>query len=230
MRRAAAAGLVLVAAAGAARWAAGQAAPAAVAETEAGTAPAALAVPAGRCVAVVTDGLFTAGEWDDAARVAVAEGVTLLVKEQGGVVFIGLRGEVQAGIGPSEVFLAAAGGPIHRLHVSAQLGETVLPATGEAPPYRFGLTTGWYANELRRDEALAGTLMKEGRPPIEKLMATYFPSEGIELAVRREKVAGKVWLLRLAASAMSGGRPGMVVWPAGTAERATDGWLELRLP
>jgi hypothetical protein len=222
MQRAAVAGLVLVAAAGAAGRAASQ--------TAAGGAVAPVAVPAGRCVAVVTDGLFTAGEWDDAARVAVAEGVTLHLKELGGVVFIGLRGEVQAGIGPSEVFLAAPGGPIHRLHVSAQLAETVLPAEGEAPPYRFGLTTGWYANELRRDEALAGTLMKEGRPPIEKLMATYYPSDGIELAVRREKLAGKVWLLRLAASAMSGGRPGMVVWPAGTAERATDGWLELRLP
>ncbi len=192
--------------------------------------PTPVSVPAGRCVPVVTDGLFTAGEWDDAARVAVADGVTLLVKAQGGVVFIGVRSQVQAGIGPSELFLAAPSGPVQRLHVSAQLAETVLPAAGEAPPYRFGLTTGWYANELRRDEALAASLMKEGRPPIEKLMATAYPSDGIELAVRREKIAGAVWLLRLAVSAVSAGRPGMVVYPPDTAERATAGWLELRLP
>jgi len=224
MRRAAVASVALAAAAGAAGWAAGQAA----AGASERVAP--VAVPAGRCVPVLTDGLFTAGEWDDAARVAVADGVTLLVKELGGVVLIGVRSAVQAGIGPSEVFLAAPDGPVHRLHVSAQLAETVLPAAGEAQPYRFGLTTGWYANELRRDEELAARVMKEGRPPIEKLMATAYPSDGIEIAVRREKIAGPVWLLRLAASALVGGRPGMVVFPPDTAERVTDRWLELRLP
>jgi hypothetical protein len=221
MRWAAMLGLVFVAGAGAAGRAEGQAA--------GGAAPAPVVVPQGRCTPVVTDGLFTAGEWDDAARVVVAESVTLLVKELGGVVFIGVRGQVQAGIGPSEVFLAAPSGPVHRLHVSAQLAETVLPALGEAPPYRFGLTTGWYANELRRDEELAGKLMRDGRPPIEQVMATYYPSDGIELAVRREKIEGTVWLLRLAASALVGDRPAMVVYPPDTAERATDGWLKLRL-
>jgi hypothetical protein len=37
---------------------------------------ASVAVPQGNGVPVITDGIFTPGEWDDAQRVAVADGVT----------------------------------------------------------------------------------------------------------------------------------------------------------
>ena len=70
------------------------------------------------------------------------------------------------------IILAAPGGPIHELHVSAQLGEKVLPATGEAPPFRFGYTSEWYANEQRRDMQEGERLQKEGKNPIEIMIAT----------------------------------------------------------
>ena len=201
----------------------------AVAGASGGSAPAEIAVPEGNGVPVITDGLFSPGEWDDAHRLALTPSVQLYVKQYRGVVFIGVRGSGQGGIGPSGLFLAAPGGPIHELHVSAQLGEKVLPATGEAPPFRWGYTTDWYANEQRRDVDEGERLKKEGKNPIEIMIATSYPSDGIEFAIRRSKLAGPRWLMRLQASALEGGKPGMLVHPAGTAERATDGWQALRL-
>ncbi len=191
-------------------------------------APAEIRVPEGSGVPVITDGLFSPGEWDDATRVALAATVQLYVKQYRGVVFVGIRGSGPAGIGPSELLLAAPGGPVHKLHVSAQLGEVVLPATGDAPPFRYGYTSDWYANEQRRDMGEAERLEKEGRNPIEIMTATSYPSDGIEFAIRRSKLPGPRWLMRLGISFLEGGKPGWLVHPTATAERATDGWQALR--
>ena len=89
-----------------------------------------IAVPEGNGVPVITDGVFSPGEWDDAHRLAVTASVHLFLKRYRGVVFIGVRGSGPAGIGPSDLFLAVPGGPIHQLHVSAQLGEVAPPGCG----------------------------------------------------------------------------------------------------
>jgi len=199
-----------------------------VAGASGGQGPAEIAVPEGNGVPVITDGIFSPGEWDDAHRLALTSSVQLFVKQYRGVVFIGVRGSGQGGIGPSGLSLAVPGGPIHLLHVSAQLGEIVLPATGDAPPFRFGYTSDWYANEQRRDMEEAERLKKEGKDPIQIMIATAYPTDGIEFAIRRSKIPGPRWLMRLEASALEGGKPGMLVHPAGTTERATDGWQALR--
>ena len=185
-------------------------------------------IPEGNGVPVIADGIFSPGEWEDALCIPLRDTVTLHVKEYRGVVFIGVRGQGNAGIGPSELFLAVPDGKIHKLHVSAQLSEAVLPASGAEAPTRFGLTTGWYANELRRDMEEAARLGKEGKSPIEIMRATSYPSDGIEFAIRRSKLPGQRWLLRLWASAIIGDKPGMLTYPEAAAERTTEGWLELR--
>jgi len=150
-------------------------------------------VPEGNGAPVITDGLFSPGEWDDALRIALSETVELRLKRYRGVVYIGVRGLNTAGIGigPSELFLAAPGGQIHKLHVSAQLHEVVLPPTGAEPPSRFGLTPDWYANELRRDMMESQRLEKEGKSPFDIIRATSYPSDGIEFAIRRSKFPGQ---------------------------------------
>jgi hypothetical protein len=217
---------VLVVVAVASRGVSGQEVPSAQASKAAVVSP--VTVPEGNGAPVITDGLFSSGEWDDALRIVLRDPVTLHLKEYRGVVFIGVRGQGTAAIGPSDLFLAVPGGPIQKLHVSAQLSEVVLPPTGVEPPSRFGLTTDWYANELRRDMELAGRLEKEGKSPIEIIGATSYPSDGIEFAIRRSKFPGQRLLMRLSASALVGGVPGMLVYPPAAAERTTDGWLELR--
>jgi hypothetical protein len=191
--------------------------------------PGPIVVPEGDGAPVITDGLFSPGEWDDAVRTPVGNSVALHLKRWRDVVYVGVRGEDVVGVGPSELCLAVPGGPVLKLHVSSQLYEVVLPAVGDEPAPRMGLTTGWYANEQRRDVALMERMQKEGRSPLEATRAGRYPSDGIEFAIRRAKLPGDRWLLRLYASATDAGRPGMLTWPAGTAERVTTGWAEVKL-
>lgn len=184
-------------------------------------------VPEGDGAPVITDGRFSPGEWDDALRIGLNEAVELRLKQYRGVVFLGLRGPAPTGLGPSELFLATPGEPIHLLHVSAQLGEVVLPPTGETPAFRFGLTSDWYANEQRRDMPEADRLEREGRDPFTIIRATTYPADGIEFAIRRTKFPGSRWLLRLTTSYFNGDRPGWLAYPAAAAEQTTDGWLQL---
>ena len=188
-----------------------------------------IAVPEGNGAPVITDGAFSPGEWEAAQRIPVGNSVVLYLLQWRDVVYVGIRGESGGSIGPSEVSLAAPGGPILKLHVSSQLAEATLSPGGEFSPMRMGFSSGWYANEQRRDDALIARLQKEGRPPGEIMQAASYPSDGIELAVRRSKLAGDRWLLRLSVSAVDGSRPGMLTWPAGTEEKATAGWAELKL-
>jgi hypothetical protein len=187
-------------------------------------------VPRGDGAPVITDGIFTAGEWDDALKIMVNDGVTVYLKEYRGVVFVGVRGQQGSGIGPSELSLAGSDGVIRSLHVSFALAEVEVPSDGPKPKLRLGFTSEWYANELRRDESEFARLQKEGGDPLSIMKATSYPSDGLEFAIRRSKIPGNVWRLRLWASAFSEGRPGMVTYPPAAAERVTDGWLELRLP
>ncbi|RPJ84864.1 MAG: hypothetical protein EHM18_11380 [Acidobacteria bacterium] len=195
----------------------------------AGTSP--VMVPEGDGAPVVTDGIFTAGEWDDAVPIPLREGAELRLKQYRGVVYVGVRSmnKNAVEIGPSELFLAEPGGPIHRFHVSAQLSEVVLPPTGPVPASRFGFTVDWYANELRRDEEEAKRFQKEGKSPIEIIRATSYPSDGIEFAIRRSKFPGGRWLMRLWVSAFVDNQPGMFTYPPAAVERSTDGWVELQL-
>lgn len=200
--------------------------PAALAAKPAPTGP--LSAPEGSAP-VITDGTFSPGEWDEALRVPVGNSVGLYVKRWRDVVFIGVRGEGGGAIGPTELGLAVPGAPPLKLHVSAQLGENVLPETGGEPPVRWGLTSGWYANEQRWDEAARARMLREGRTPNEIARAVSYPSDGIEFAVRRSKLEGDRWRVRLYASATDGDRHGMLTWPPGTEERNASGWAELRL-
>jgi hypothetical protein len=189
-----------------------------------------ITVPQGDGAPVMTDGIFTPGEWDDALAIAVQEGVTLYLKEYRGVVFVGVRGTGGTGVGPSEVSLAVPNGAITKLHVSFALSQIALPATGPEPKMRLGFTTDWYANEFRMDEEAVARQKKaeDANDPSAFMMPTTFPSEGIEFAIRRSKFPGNVWLMRLWVTGIFNHQRGTVTYPPSAPERTTDGWLELR--
>ncbi len=209
-------------------------------------------VPTGNGVPVITDGIFTPGEWDDALRISLGETLELRVKQYRGVVFIGLRGP--AGIGPADLFLSVPGGPICQLHRSAQLAEAIVPPSGELPPLRkFGFTTDWYANEQRWDIEETERLQKAGKTPFEVMRTASYPSEGIEFAIRRSKFPGERWLMRLEGTALlAPDTPAVLTYPPDTGKESVQRlpipqgpptapkprvldvpglkWLELRLP
>jgi hypothetical protein len=181
-------------------------------------------VPTGNGVPVVTDGVFTPGEWDDALVTALGETLELRVKEYRAVVFIGLRGP--AGIGPADLFVSVPDGPIWQLHRSAQLAEAIVPSSGELPPLRkFGLTPDWYANEQRWDIEEAERLRKAGKTPLEFMRAASYPSDGIEFAIRRSKFPGERWLIRLEGTAFLASdtlTPAVIVYPPDTDQKSVQ--------
>jgi hypothetical protein len=204
----------------------GQHAPAARQEQPVRVEP--VAVPTGDGTPVIIDGTFWPGEWADAFRLAIADGITMFLKEYRGVVFVGVRG-----IGPSDLSLAVPGGPIENLHVSFGLCQRPVPAAGPESPMRIGFVTDWYANKFRGDHEereLFMRLQREGLDVMNRMpRTTTYPSDGIEFAIRRSKFSGRVWLMRLSASAVVDNKPGMITYPPSAPERKTDGWLELRL-
>jgi len=192
--------------------------------------PISVIVPEGNGAPVITDGAFSPGEWDDAARFSLGAGVQWYLKQYRGVVFIGLRGPARSSLGTTEISLAVPGGPITTFHVSAQIGEIVLPDSGNAPPVRWGATSDWYANEQRNDEKEAKRLEKEGKNRAEAFEATEYPYDGIEFAIRRSKFPGTRWLVRVnTRGRLEGGKFATLVHPPASPARTTDGWQVLIL-
>ncbi len=179
-------------------------------------------VPTGNGVPVVTDGIFTPGEWEDALPIALGEMLELRVKEYRGVVFIGLHGP--AGIGPADLFVLVPGGPIWQLHRSAQLAEGMVPPSGELPPLRkFGLTPDWYANEQRWDVEEAERLRQAGKAPLEMMRVASYPSDGIEFAIRRSKIPGERWLIRLEGTGfLTPDTPAVLMYPPETGKESVQ--------
>jgi len=94
-----------------------------------GQRPAEIAVPEGNGVPVITDGIFSPGEWDDAHRSALTASVQLYVKQHRGVVFIGVRGLGSRG---RQAGLARPSGG----HPGAGDGRVAIPAPRLRPETR----------------------------------------------------------------------------------------------
>jgi hypothetical protein len=190
--------------------------------------PASVRVPDWKGRAILTDGVFTPGEWDDALAVQIRPGLHLLVKKSADFVFLGLK------YSPScrsivDLFISPEGKDVTHLHVSAQLGERRLadrPSSGEGERFLWGDTRGWYANEVRWDEAKVEALMKAGTSRVEAVEAATYRYEGFEFQIRRSKFGSDEWLVRFE-SPMPPDWSDPVVFPDGTNRETTAGWLKL---
>lgn len=174
---------------------------------------------------VMIDGLFTAGEWDDAFAIDVGEGVTLHIKQEKGHVFIGIR---CTGLGPAvvDLFIQPTGSEIHQLHASAQIGEIVLSGPGEEdPPFVWGYSPEWTANEARWDQARREKLIAQGMDPGQAQVETMFPYDGFEFQIRKGRFASSRWLIRFNVYSAQV----RFAFPPGTEPKDTEGWLLLNL-
>jgi hypothetical protein len=159
----------------------------------------------------------------------VDDAVTLHFKHYRGFVFLGVEvHDIQIPV--VDLYLQSGDGPIRQLHASAQLGERELAAVVEdTPPFRWGLTRDWYANEVRMDRVSRDSLESAGVDPTEAILATLVPYDGFEMQLRRSKVAGSQWRVRI--EVHSGAEHGAThVYPAQTSLDGTEDWLVLVLP
>lgn len=185
-------------------------------------------LPEGDGRPVLTDGIFSPGEWDDALRVPVDEAVTLLLKQVRDHVFVGVSVDGLS-VPVVDLFLQAGDGPITQFHASAQLGERRLSPPGEEDPdFLWGRTTDWYANEVRYHAALRDSLEAAGDGEREAIRAALYPYEGFEMQFRRARVPGSRWRLRVEVAGGPDYRDPHV-FPAGTERKDASGWAVLSL-
>jgi hypothetical protein len=192
--------------------------------------PEAVSVPEGNGRPILTDGLFSPGEWDDALTVQVRPDLQLLLKKTAGFVFLGLKYSPVC-LSVVDLYISPDGKTVHHLHVSAQLSERRLAGPGSAaepPPFVWGATSDWYANELRWDPGKAEALKKEGKNQYQATTAALYRYEGFEFQIRQSKFGSGVWLVRLE-TPMPDTDEGPVVFPPGTSPASTEGWLKLDL-
>jgi hypothetical protein len=193
-------------------------------------APQSVRVPEGNGKPILTDGIFSPGEWDDALKVPIKPNIELLLKKSAGFIFIGIR-YTPFTLSVVDLFISPDGKAIRNLHVSAQLGERLLNDTavaGKEPEFIWGDTTGWYANEIRWNERKVQALIKEGKNGGEAQEASLYKYDGFEFQIRQAKFGSDEWLLRLETpTAPDWEKP--VVFPEGTDTASTRGWLKLVL-
>ena len=192
--------------------------------------PPAVRVPEGDGARVLTDGIFSPGEWDDALTIDLRPGIQLLLKRNAGFVFIGVRYSPFT-LSVIDLFISPDGEAIHQLHVSAQMGERLLtraPGAAEAPEFVWGATADWYANEIRWNERKLQTLVRDGQSRDEAQLASLYRYDGFEIQIRQSKFSSDEWLVRLESPA-SPDWAHPVVYPAGTDTESTRGWLKLML-
>jgi len=194
------------------------------------TPPTTVRVPEGDGRPILTDGLFTPGEWDDALKIQIRPDLQLLLKKSAGFVFLGLKYSPFT-LAVVDLFISPDGRTVRQLHVSAQLGEIVLggaAGAGEAPPFVWGATSDWYANEIRWDAKKAEALMKEGKDAGQAQQAALYRYDGFEFQIRQSKFGADEWFIRLE-SPMPPDWSKPVVFPEGTSPAPVQGWLKLVL-
>ena len=189
--------------------------------------PATVRVPEGNRP-ILTDGIFSPGEWDDAMKIQIRPDLQLLLKKSAGFVFIGLKYSPFT-LSVVDLFISPDGKAVRQLHVSAQLGERLLggaAGAGDSPPFIWGDTADWYANEIRWDAGKVQALTKEGKDAGEAQQTALFRYDGFEFQIRQSKFDTDEWLIRLE-SPMPPDWSKPVVFPVGTSLASTQGWLKL---
>jgi len=187
-------------------------------------------LPAGDGRPVLLDGLFSPGEWEDAVKIDIQENVSLHLKQYGGYVFMGIK------ISPYktslvDMFISPDGKTITHLHTSAQIGERLVNEDSEPwdnPPFIWGNSVAWYANEIRWDNEKMQALIKEGKSGNEAQEMSCFKYDGFEFQIKKSKFPSDLWLFRIEVPmAPDFDRP--VIYPSGTAMKSTEGWIRLIL-
>jgi hypothetical protein len=185
-------------------------------------------VPETNGVPVMIDGVFSEEEWDDALVVDASEAVKLYLKQERGHVFIGVRC-IRLITPIVDLFIQPTGGEIYQLHASAQIGERVMGnSAADDPPWIWGHSPDWYANEVRWNRTVEEELIAEGVSEGEAQSRANFPYDGFEFQIRASKFENSEWRIRVEVpSAPDYDAP--FVFPPATERRSTNGWLLLSL-
>jgi hypothetical protein len=187
-------------------------------------------MPEGDGRPILLDGLFSPGEWDDAKKIDIHQNVSLYLKKYRGHVFVGIK------ITPFktsvvDMFISPDGKTISHLHASAQIGERVVNENSglwENPPFIWGYSVDWYANEIRWDNGKMQDLIKQGKSQNEAQEMSFFKYDGFEFQIKESKFSSDHWLFRIEVP-MAPDFDKPIIYPSGTEMKSTKGWIKLDL-
>ncbi len=186
-------------------------------------------IPQGDGNPVLLDGMFSAGEWDDALMVSMNDSITLYFKKYRGHFYLGVYTPIYA-ISVPNAFFQLNDSSILQLHVSAQLGERLFKpgsAYNDDAGFNWGYSDGWYANESRWDQNLRSHLIDSiGQDNNEAFEMSMFPREGTEIQILQSKLQSDSPKFRIEIL-IPPEYDGHNHFPSGTKINNTDGWTTL---
>jgi len=181
-----------------------------------------LKVPATTTAEIVTDGHIAGAEWADAKRIAMGEGVTVLIKADEENVAIAIK---SAPRGPhyTDLFVTASDGTVWNLHADTNVGERKLEGSAwsdSEPAYVWRNNATWTANavELRANADPAAPLARQVKP-----------YDGQEFLIARSQFPGKSWHLRVEVRDLAHEKPDLI-YPATSDRHDPAGWTTIALP
>jgi hypothetical protein len=161
-------------------------------------------VPRGK--AILIDGKFSTGEWQDSEEIAISDTAKLYFKASEQYVYICVRLMTANNFGV-DVYVSDTTKEIHNLHVSAKLGERQLK-DNDYPEWQWWTNRDWAANVSR-------ILSFEER--------TFLPDEVKELQISRQRFKGKQWLTMFEIQT----RDNTKAFPTKATNKKTENWLIL---
>ncbi len=179
-------------------------------------------VPATTTSEIATDGHIASAEWSDAKRIAMGEGVTVLIKADAENVAIAVKNSPR---GPqfTDLFVTAADGKVWNLHADMNVGERKLDGatwTDTEPAYVWHNNANWTANvvELRANADATAPLAKQLKP-----------YDGQEFLIARSQFPGSTWRLRVEVRDLAHEKPDLVL-PVASDRYDPSGWATIALP
>lgn len=146
-------------------------------------------IPAVKKIAVGTDGLFTAEEWNSAKKIKIDGELTIYFLSDGDAIAIGVF-STNPSTHYTDLYIQTT--DIKNLHASMQLGERILPFNkewnDEKPDWQWGNNKNWKANVVQYAPNASEDL------PFVKQIKPYY---GQEFVIEKSKVAGAFKLVIL---------------------------------
>lgn len=144
---------------------------------------------------VLTDGIFSTGEWVEAKTYMLKNGYSLLFMADQDYLYTALKFPEPMGECVMELRITPDGKEVYLLHVSGDLGEGVssFPA---AQKFDLGSHEGWEANPTKTNYKRKQEWIENGQP-LERYDDIYHKREGIEFKINRKKLSGEVLYLTM---------------------------------
>ena len=181
------------------------------------TQPPHIVVPGVKAARVVTDGMFSPGEWDAAFRQPLGGNFEVYLLADSENLYIGFKflKDVEASF-LSEVYVATSDKEFLNLHASGSLGEGVndLPLQGGRPKFSVvtppggNRATGWESNATPRETRV----------------------QGKEFKINRAKLPGATVRLAAVMMVVNSAMRETGNFPKDHGFSSADGWAELVLP